>query len=163
MIQLQNPAFGNIGCLEVLAIHVSKNGLRHPPNQNVLTKVIHDLPVKCCAKGLLCFKTMPNQWICGLVSHCPEKFLKIQRKHLDVILFRRNNDILDILFQPNQRSCLEVIKPAIRYKIFDELACSRVLLNFIKNDQRFPSVKRRCIEGCEFCEEKIKIIAIVDE
>jgi len=70
---------------------------------------------------------------------------------------------LDILFQPNQRSCLKVIKPAIRYKIFDELACSRVLLNFIKNDQRFPSVKRRCIEGCEFCEEKIKIRAIVDE
>lgn len=132
MIQLQNPAFGNIGCLEVLAIHVSKNGLRHPPNQNVLAKVIHDLPVKCCAKGLLCFKTMPNQWICGLVSHCPEKFLKIQRKHLNVILFRRNNDILDILFQPNQRSCFKVIKPAIRYKIFDKLACSRILLNFIK-------------------------------
>ena len=28
---------------------------------------------------------------------------------------------MDILFQPNQRSCFKVIKPAIRYKIFDKL------------------------------------------
>ena len=71
-----------------------------------------------------------------------------------------------------QKFCEEAKKYGVLYCVLKDnkaemcirdRACSRVLLNFIKNDQRFPSVKRRCIEGCEFCEEKIKIIAIVDE
>lgn len=60
-VKIQDSAFGNIGCLEVFAVPVSNNGLRHTAYEDVLAEIIHDLSVKSCPKRFLCFKGTKKQ------------------------------------------------------------------------------------------------------
>ena len=91
--------------------------------------------MKSGSHRFFCFKTMPDQWVSCFVTHCPKELFKVQWKHLNVVFFGRNNDILYILFQSNQRSCLKIVKSAISYKVFNKLACSWILLNFVEDNQ----------------------------
>ena len=86
-IQPQNSALGFIRRRKVLTVNIGQNGLRHSAYQHILSKFVHHLSVQSLTRGFLCLKACSDQRNGRLISQRPEKFLKIQREHLDMFFF----------------------------------------------------------------------------
>ena len=80
-----------------------------------------------------------------------------------MFLFRRDDNVLDIFLEPNERAGFQIVIPAVCHQIFNELPGAGVLLYFIKNNQGFSLVQRCRIEGGQFCKKEIQIRTVINE
>ena len=109
---------------------------------------------------LACLKPHGDERHRRLVSQSPEEFLEIHREHLDTAFFRRDQDVLDILVDRNQRTCLKVVIATVLDKMLDRLAGTGKLLDFIKNHET-PVAWQVHVELREkIHEERVQIIEV---
>ena len=97
------------------------------------------------------------------VSCRPEKFLEIHGKHLKVMLFRRYDDIIDVLSDRNQRAGFNVVVASVSYKIFDRLPRARETLDFVEYDNALARFELNMVGTKQIHEERIKVIQIIHE
>ena len=162
-IQSQDAPLGFVGSLEVFPVQIGKDRLWHPAYQKVLAEVVHHFSVERRAKRFSCFKAMFNERYACLISHGPEELLEVHGEHFNMLLFGWNDDILNILLQADQRAGFQKVIPTIRYKIFDKLSGTGILLHFIEYNQRFPFVEHGGIERSQLCKKQIEVGAVIDK
>ena len=99
------------------------------------------------------------------IAHCPEKFLKIQREHLDAVLLRRNQNLRFFRFLGNagKRAGFDIVIATVGKQRFERLPCQRVQLNFIENNQRLPRIELCAVLHLNDIEKVVKIQQTVDE
>ena len=76
--------------------------MRHSTNQHVQTKISHQLAMYGIAQRPFGCPYLLQQGEGHSVASCPEKFLVIQWKHVDAMLFTGDEDILDVLADGQQ-------------------------------------------------------------
>ena len=67
--------------------------------------------------------------------------LKVQGEHLNMLLLRGNDNVLGVLFPPNQRTSFQKVVSAIHHQVFDKLSCPGELLHLVKDDEGIPFVQ----------------------
>ncbi len=97
----------------------------------------------------------------GKVAQRPQELLKIQRKHLNTLLLRRYDNVLNILSDANKRTCFNIVVSSILHEIFYQLPCSWILLHLVKYNDRRPFVERCRVEGGKLREKEVQIRAVI--
>ena len=122
-----------IHLFKIPRFHILGDSLRHTPDNQVLPEIIHCPTVESLHRKAF-VKPHPDIRHQHLVSHSPQKFLKVHRKHFDGMFFRRQHDVLDILLDGNQRACLYVIITPVCHQVFDGCTGTWTKLHFIEYD-----------------------------
>ena len=58
-----------------------------------------------------------------------------------MFLLRWDDNVLDVLLEPDERARFQIIVATIRHKVFDELPCAGELLHLIKHDEGLPVIE----------------------
>ena len=86
-------------------------------------------------EGNLLLEMFPYRRNGRLIPHCPTEFLEIHRVHVDGLLLRRDDYILHILVDGDERSRLYVIISPVLHQELDRLPGTGELLDLIEYDQ----------------------------
>ena len=106
-------------------------------------------------------KVIPDEIHRHIIALRPKELLEIHRIHLDPILLGRNDNLLHILIDGNERACLKIIVPPVRDQGLDRLTRPREPLNLVKYEQSLSLVKPNTIMCGKLQEERIQLLKIV--
>lgn len=112
-------------------------------------------------QGFLRLECLPDKRNGDLIIQCPQKFFKVQGEHLQMFLLRWDDNVLDVLLEPDERACFQIIVATIRHKVFDELPCAGELLHLIKHDEGLPVIELDPEENGQLGEKHIEVGAVI--
>lgn len=78
-----------------------------------------------------------------------------------MFLLRWDDNVLDVLLEPDERACFQIIVATIRHKVFDELPCAGELLHLIKHDEGLPVIELDPEENGQLGEKHIEVGAVI--
>ena len=160
-IKFDDLPFGPIDRFELSLVNINLQRLRHSSYKHVFAKKRHRLAMQVVGQRLERFELRANNGCHRMLSHSPEKFLKVEGIEFERLLLGWDNNILDILPDRQQRASLEVIVAPICDKVFHHTASKGEHLHFIENDQTFPLMQLNPIVGGKIQEEGVEVIAVV--
>ena len=162
-VQLQDVTLLGVGGSQIAGFHKRGNNLRHPADDKVLAEYVKNAAMHSIthrtgiAIGTFDYRHHPA------VSCRPEKFLEVHGKHLKVMLFRRNDDIIDVLLDRNQRAGFNVVVTSVGDKILDRLPRTWETLDFVKYDNTFARLELNMVGTKQIHEECIQVFQIIHE
>ena len=78
-----------------------------------------------------------------------------------MFLLRWDDNVLDVLLEPDERACFQIIVATIRHKVFDELPCAGELLHLIKHDEGLPVIELDPEENGQLGKKHIEVGAVI--
>ena len=91
----------------------------------------------------------------------PHELLEVHREHLEMPFLGRDDDVLDISVDGNQRPRLDVMVASVRDKILDQLPGFRTPLHLIKHDEAFSLVQNPSVGNHQQIEESVEVVGAV--
>ena len=95
-VQSEDLPFNRIRLNKTTCLHVLHHGLRHSAHQHVFPEQSHNLLVHHISYGMQVLKTFFQEWYDCLVADRPKELFEVQREQQQVVLLRRNHDVLHI-------------------------------------------------------------------
>ena len=126
-----------IHLIEISSFYKFSYSLWHSSNNKILSEIVHCHAMHHLSHLMLFLKVHSYKRHQGFIVQCPQELLEIHRIHQYFFLLRRNHDILNVLFDRNKRTSLDIIVASIFNQILDSSTSPRIQLHFIKDNNRF--------------------------
>ena len=110
--------------------------LGHSTHNHILTCKFHSLLMKP-SKRLFLAETLSDAVRCLFGTESPHELLKVQGMHFHLMLFARNNDVLDVFMYSKKRPCFNVVVFSVFHQLLYRFPCNRESLHFVKYNAAF--------------------------
>ena len=134
-VELQDGALDPVRLAEVRGRAVDVHRLRHAADEEVFAEALHHGPVHGLAQRLPLRERLAREFDGHGVAERPAELLEVHREHSDGFFLRGDRDVLDVLFDGDERTRLDVVVASVRDKILDELARLGTPLHLVEDDQ----------------------------
>lgn len=98
-----------------------------------------------------------------LVPCRPSEFLEVHGEHLDVVFLGGYYDVLHVLADGYERTCLDVVETSVLDKILDGFAGTRESLDFVEYDDAVARDERCMIGRTKIHEERVEVVKVLLE
>ena len=78
-----------------------------------------------------------------------------------MFLLRWDDNVLDVLLEPDERTGFQIIVAPIRHKVLDKLPCAGELLHLVKHDEGLSVVKLCSEEDGQLGKKHIEVGAVI--
>lgn len=146
-----------------IVFQILRHRHRHTADQYILLEEHHRLMVQIVFKRLFLFEAGFDIVEHFLFAERPTELHEVHRIHPLLALLRGDGDVLDILFDGDQRTGLKIVIASVLDQLLDRLARLGILLYLIENDQRLVRIERLVVLGRQDHEESVEIVQILFE
>ena len=162
-IEIKHQTLRAFRRLDISPVRERLHRLRHSADDQILAEQFHRHPMIALPHRLSLCKAPADQLHDGFGPKRPEELFEIHGEHLNLHLFARNDDVVDILPYRHQGTCFKVMEAPVLDQVLNRLARTWESLHLVKDDERLPPDQPDPCARLQQHEELVEIVKFLLE